>query len=123
MNTTSSISTLLGQFDEMLLPPGETLTPSPYIAEDYDTWRSAPTDHAASIPGPSSGAPFTTAYVWPSKLEIDTQNDYFEYAFDFVFGEDYEERDYDTAEDEDEDDTTPDESEVCPSSHTMCPCG
>ncbi len=116
MNTTSSISTLLDQFDEALLPPCDNLTLPSYMADDDETRQSVPADHAAPTPGPSNGAPSTAAYVWPSKLEIDTQDDYFEYAFDFVYGEDWEERDGDTAEDADEDgdDTVPDESEVRP---------
>ncbi|OJT06403.1 hypothetical protein TRAPUB_2749 [Trametes pubescens] len=103
MNTTSSISTLLDQFDEALLPPCDNLTLPSYMADDDETRQSVPADHAAPTPGPSNGAPSTAAYVWPSKLEIDTQDDYFEYAFDFVYGEDWEERDGDTAEDADED--------------------
>lgn len=99
MSCTSSFSNPLAQFDA----PSAACSP-----------EAPSVNGGRPIPGPSNVVPPATGYVWPSKLAIDTEDDYFEYAFDFVWGEDYEEPADDTAEDEDEveDDTNSDEFEV-----------
>ncbi|KAL1938886.1 hypothetical protein VTO73DRAFT_11266 [Trametes versicolor] len=98
MSSTSSFPTPFAQFDA----PSAACSP-----------EAPSVNGGRPIPGPSSVVPPATGYVWPSKLAIDTEDDYFEYAFDFVWGEDYEETADDTAEEEDEveDNTTSDELE------------